>query len=234
MTSSRANQGPEAVEPPVASAPGPLPGPVACIGAFASLVVLLQSHRLQPNPAVPMLLVASLLSLLRGRAARAALCGPLVVAAFVAVPAPGLGGLLLRLLAGLAVAVGLVPVALASLRAGSARRGSAEDASQRRSPWVVAAGSSALVGELARQTYTGMELIPDARAFHSPWEGAVAPLYAVAAAVALILSWPDARALWQARSAAGPRDTASLVFSLALDAAAVATACACFGYRARA
>ncbi|HTB75698.1 MAG TPA: hypothetical protein VK762_20750 [Polyangiaceae bacterium] len=65
----------------------------------------------------------------------------------------------------------------------------------------------------------------------------MAPLYAVAAAVAFLLSWPDARALWRARSAAGVagrRDAASLAFSLALDAAAVATACVCFGYRARA
>jgi hypothetical protein len=140
-------------------------------------------------------------------------------------------------------------VVLASLRAG-ARSGSIVDASLRRSPWVAAAGATPAVAWLSSTVYCAWCLIPDGRGSSraAQWDGGVDVINCAAFACALGFAVGDVMALTRVNHLAGrlrsgritsgseirgieaefgvdpDRAMRALVFSVAIDVAAVAAA----------
>jgi hypothetical protein len=177
--------------------------PVAALGVVATLVVLFHGDGHDPTPALPMGALAIASAFLRGRAVRILLVPLLCIAAFaifstfahVSFSDRGMYWSLLyvRLVEGACFAVLLAPLVLSSTRAGSARPATLVDRSQRRSPWIVAAGTAALFGELSSAFYCGWLLVADrGKPFRSSqWEQGVSLLYGIAVACALGLALAD-------------------------------------------
>jgi hypothetical protein len=240
---------------------GPLAGPLAALGATGTLVVLLHGDGRDPTPALPMGLLAFAAAFLRTRALRVlalpAVCiFTFAVAALGGVSSDGalLGTLVfVRALEGACFALVLMPVALSSLRAGGTISAGAAEASLRRSPWAVAAGTAPLFGELSGDFFCAWLAIADrGTPFRgSRWEHGVYWLYGAAVASALAIAVADSVALARCIGAAGRirrrADTAasagpspdparsqpirSLALSVVIDLSAAVAAAAVFYHR---
>jgi hypothetical protein len=218
----------------------PLVGPLVVLGLAASATVAFQGDDSALTPAPSMAALALGASALRTRSARLTWFVPLCVAAFVIASRWDLlaeererayrAMLLVQLVRGVAFAALLLPLVLVSVR-GRVVAAPAVLRSQRRSTWVVAAGTAGPLSALARVLYGAWPLVADIEEprVHPRWQGgfqllmfvAVATIVAFSTADALALSAEAARAH---RSASAPGSRKALVTSIAIDFVALLVA----------
>lgn len=191
---------------------GPLAAPLLSMGLLGSIELTLQDARLDLAPA-PQLAFLAVAAVFLGTGRRRLAFVPLFAAAgaFVALgPRDGLDLFLDGLRACIFAAL-LVPVILASLRAGWSRPGTLTHRSQTRSPFVLAVGLAPVVaytvsGFAHRE---GFDFGPGlAHTRYPPWQAYLPWYYALHGALVAVLTALDAAALlrtvrWRALLSAG-------------------------------